>query len=307
MSHSARPTAAASSTISGRSRSVRICPGLSSFTYLESPDGFGCGAGLTHLYVDGSGELCPCNLVPLSFGNIQREPLDAILGRMGEHFRLPRPACAGRTLSPFLPDGPLPTPPRASCELCKRHLPAKHGLPLFFKVRGDSLDRADAADLRRAYDRIGRHYDDFWVVEAGKPVRRLVASLKLKGNERGLRGRLRLRVRYRVARPPAAGRVSHRGRSLADDARRGPAAARRNSANSLQSSRCAGGIGRSTRRRPGVLVLGAGLHPAGQVLRRDGPLAGAGPGGWRSSSTARTRRGPPRRSSANWSRPTRAS
>jgi MoaA/NifB/PqqE/SkfB family radical SAM enzyme len=42
-------------------------PILSTFTYLESSAAFGCGAGLSHLYIDGSGEVCPCNLVPLSF------------------------------------------------------------------------------------------------------------------------------------------------------------------------------------------------------------------------------------------------
>ena len=31
-------------------------PILSSYSYLESPEAFGCGAGLTHLYIDGSGE-----------------------------------------------------------------------------------------------------------------------------------------------------------------------------------------------------------------------------------------------------------
>ncbi|MCE5251059.1 radical SAM protein, partial [bacterium] len=72
-------------------------PVLSSFLYLESPDAFGCGAGLTHLYIDGSGELCPCNLVPLSFGNVTREPLKDILDRMGSCFTKPRTVCAGRT------------------------------------------------------------------------------------------------------------------------------------------------------------------------------------------------------------------
>ena len=51
-------------------------PILSSYAYLESPDAFGCGAGLTHLYIDGSGEVCPCQLAPLSFGNISRPTVD---------------------------------------------------------------------------------------------------------------------------------------------------------------------------------------------------------------------------------------
>ncbi|OHB83747.1 MAG: hypothetical protein A2V98_11755, partial [Planctomycetes bacterium RBG_16_64_12] len=73
-------------------------PILSSYAHLEGSEAFGCGAGLTHLYVDGSGEVCPCQLVPLSFGNVAREPLALILERMGRHFRKPRAGCAGRLL-----------------------------------------------------------------------------------------------------------------------------------------------------------------------------------------------------------------
>ena len=65
-------------------------PILSSFLYLESAEAFGCGAGLTHLFIDGSGEVCPCNLIPLSFGNVTRDSLETILERMGKHFSRPR-------------------------------------------------------------------------------------------------------------------------------------------------------------------------------------------------------------------------
>ena len=159
-------------------------PVLSTFTYLESPDSFGCGAGLTHIYVDGSGELCPCNLVPLSFGNIASEPLDAILDRMGRHFRQPRRRCAGRTLSPHVPEGPLPTDPATSAALCEEHLPRRHDLPAIYRAVAESPAQAGQAELREAYDRVHGDYDDFWVVQAGKPVGDLVARLELRGDER---------------------------------------------------------------------------------------------------------------------------
>jgi MoaA/NifB/PqqE/SkfB family radical SAM enzyme len=98
-------------------------PILSAFAYVESADAFGCGAGLTHLYIDGSGEVCPCNLVPLSFGNFTREPLADILARMRCHFCKPRTGCVGRLLGKHSPDGRPPQPPSVSEEVCKKHLP----------------------------------------------------------------------------------------------------------------------------------------------------------------------------------------
>jgi MoaA/NifB/PqqE/SkfB family radical SAM enzyme/SAM-dependent methyltransferase len=159
-------------------------PILSSFAYLESANAFGCGAGLTHLYVDGSGEVCPCNLVPLSFGNVRREPLREVLRRMGEHFRRPRCVCVGRELAGKLPGGQLPAPPDASAEVCRRCLAQDHEVPQFFKMRSEARARVGASELRESYDRVHAEYDAFWLVEAGRPVDELVARLNLAGGER---------------------------------------------------------------------------------------------------------------------------
>jgi len=159
-------------------------PIVSSFTYLESADAFGCGAGLTHLYIDGSGEVCPCNLVPLSFGNIVREPLDRILTRMGEHFREPRTGCVGRILNRHVPEGALPTPPDVSAALCRKHLPSRHELPRFFKLRAAASDAVGHGELRDAYDSVHGDYDEFWLKEAARPTDELVARLDLSGRER---------------------------------------------------------------------------------------------------------------------------
>jgi MoaA/NifB/PqqE/SkfB family radical SAM enzyme/SAM-dependent methyltransferase len=159
-------------------------PILSTFTYLESSSAFGCGAGLTHLYIDGSGEVCPCNLVPLSFGNVTREPLDRILDRMGQHFRKPRTGCVGRILCPHIESVQLPFPPDASADLCRKYLPPRHGLPRFFRTRMKATEELGQEGLRHAYNKIHRFYDEFWLKEAGKPVKRLIATLPLTGEER---------------------------------------------------------------------------------------------------------------------------
>jgi MoaA/NifB/PqqE/SkfB family radical SAM enzyme/protein-L-isoaspartate O-methyltransferase len=159
-------------------------PILSSFTYLEGPEAFGCGAGLTHFYIDGSGEVCPCNLVPCSFGNIAEQPLEPILNRMREHFRKPRTACVGRMIAPHVPAGRMPTPPDISDEICGRILPERHSVPRFFAVRSAAKGEVGPEELRSAYDSIHSHYNDFWLVEAGKPVKELVEAIRWTGEER---------------------------------------------------------------------------------------------------------------------------
>lgn len=66
---------------------------ISSFSYLESGEMFGCGAGFHHLFIDALGNVCPCDLTPLSFGNAVSEPLEDIWRQMGAFFGLPRSEC----------------------------------------------------------------------------------------------------------------------------------------------------------------------------------------------------------------------
>ncbi|MBI4880196.1 MAG: methyltransferase domain-containing protein, partial [Planctomycetes bacterium] len=163
-------------------------PVVSSFAYLESDGAFGCGAGLTHLYIDGSGEVCPCNLVPLSFGNAGQEGLRAALDRMGRIFHHPRPGCIGRLLAGHIPPGAVPAPPDLSAAACARCLPREHALPEFFRVREEAAARrgVGAAELREAYDRVHEDYDAFWLSEAAGPVDDLVDRLAPCGDLRVL-------------------------------------------------------------------------------------------------------------------------
>lgn len=159
-------------------------PILSSFLYVESAEAFGCGAGLTHLYIDGSGEVCPCNLAPLSFGNVSREPLRKILDRMGVHFCKPRTCCVARTLSTHTCGDHWPLAPETSAKICEQHLPKRHALPRFFKVRSEAQGDVGAQELKVAYNRIHGDYDAFWLSEAGRPVRELADRLTFKGRQR---------------------------------------------------------------------------------------------------------------------------
>lgn len=158
-------------------------PILSTFTYLESPEAFGCGAGITHLYIDGSGEVSPCNLVPLSFGNVMTEPLGVILDRMGRYFCTPRTGCVGQTLAGHIPGGEIPVPPVVSCDICEKHLPRAHEVPRFFRIKSGARGKVGGRELKDAYDHVHGDYDEFWVSEAGKPVADLVERLSIVGGE----------------------------------------------------------------------------------------------------------------------------
>ncbi len=159
-------------------------PILSSFLYLESPEAFGCGAGITHLYIDGSGEVSPCNLVPISFGNITEEPLPGILEKMSCHFCKPRTQCIGHVLAQHIPDENLPVCPEVSHELCEKHLPREHALPRFFRIKAEEQEEVGHKELQSAYNKVHGLYDEFWVTEAGKPVEELLSRLSLAGNEK---------------------------------------------------------------------------------------------------------------------------
>ena len=97
----------------------------------------GCQAGLGHVYVDGSGELCPCNYIPCSFGNLGSPDTDAltdILDRMRQYFRKPRKKCAAAVLADYTPKDPVPTDPETSASLCRAHLPMEHAVPLLYEL-----------------------------------------------------------------------------------------------------------------------------------------------------------------------------
>jgi MoaA/NifB/PqqE/SkfB family radical SAM enzyme len=94
-------------------------PAVACFARLESPELFGCGAGYHHLFIDAAGNVCPCDLTPLSFGNVGDEPLAEIWRRMGETFARPRCRCLMAQIAEKLPpDADLPLPREQSEAVC---------------------------------------------------------------------------------------------------------------------------------------------------------------------------------------------
>lgn len=63
------------------------------FAHAESATLYGCGAGTQHSYIDASGNLCPCDFVPLTFGNIKEKPIREIWSAMNQLIGRPRDRC----------------------------------------------------------------------------------------------------------------------------------------------------------------------------------------------------------------------
>ncbi|MBE3097157.1 MAG: radical SAM protein [Planctomycetes bacterium] len=99
-------------------------PAVAAVPYLESAEMFGCGAGYHHLFIDATGEVCPCDLAPLGFGNVNDEPLASIWARMGARFPQPRCECLMKGLAEKVAAETLPLPRARSEALCPAMPPA---------------------------------------------------------------------------------------------------------------------------------------------------------------------------------------
>ncbi|MDP7287167.1 MAG: radical SAM protein [Phycisphaerae bacterium] len=96
-------------------------PAVASFAYLESNEMFGCGGGYHHLFIDAGGNVCPCDLTPLSFGSVTDNSLADIWSAMGKHFPSPGCKCIMSQLADKIAEGQtLPLQPASSEELAKQ-------------------------------------------------------------------------------------------------------------------------------------------------------------------------------------------
>jgi len=101
-------------------------PAVASFAYLESDEMFGCGGGYHHLFIDAAGNVCPCDLTPLSFGSVANDSLADIWAAMGEHFPKPGCKCIMSQLAEKIAEGQtLPLAPTSSKDLAETLAPSE--------------------------------------------------------------------------------------------------------------------------------------------------------------------------------------
>ncbi len=87
-----------------QSKQFKDYPPVAYTAYYERPENFGClMGGLSHLAIDGNGNVNPCTFVPVSFGNIMNEGFAEVYRRMRGVISRPHyGTCASVCLSPAL-------------------------------------------------------------------------------------------------------------------------------------------------------------------------------------------------------------
>lgn len=119
-------------TVMNRRKDV---PKVSVFAHTEDAQRYGCGAGTQHSYIDGAGNLYPCDFVPLAFGNIHDRPIADLWRDMHAQIGKPRQTCmlmelyARKLLTEV---DTFPVPPKESCQ-CIQKLAVMDQMPGFYR------------------------------------------------------------------------------------------------------------------------------------------------------------------------------
>jgi MoaA/NifB/PqqE/SkfB family radical SAM enzyme/ubiquinone/menaquinone biosynthesis C-methylase UbiE len=167
-------------------------PILSFASLFESVEWFGCAGGHGMLYVDGAGDVCPCYVAPVSFGNAAKEPLEPIVRRVQEHVGHPRSRCLAHVLKEDITESKethgLPLPPEVSCRICKKHMGpdrAPGGVSRLHKIL-DSMDSRGVGlpELEVGYDAGATNYEEDWLSRAKVAVDRLTELVAFRPGER---------------------------------------------------------------------------------------------------------------------------
>jgi len=110
----------------------RSGPIVTTLAEYESEDFMGCNTGYQTLFIDSSGEVCPCDFTPLSFGNIKDTPLKDIWKQMEKYFPRPRADCLMREISHKIDSEFFPLSPNESKKIIP-HLDRESPYPKIHK------------------------------------------------------------------------------------------------------------------------------------------------------------------------------
>ncbi|HUU43753.1 MAG TPA: radical SAM protein [Planctomycetota bacterium] len=113
-------------------------PTVTSLDYAESY--YGCPGGSMHCYVSAAGDVTPCPGFPVSFGNVNDQPLAEVYENMRRHIRQPFDVCPLTQVFRLLedvPDEALPVPDAARVERVFRELNMEsRPIPAFWRQLG---------------------------------------------------------------------------------------------------------------------------------------------------------------------------
>lgn len=121
--------------IQHRANRTGIYPKITTFAYTESKEKFGCGAGTQHSYISSSGELYPCDFVPMSFGNVRLENVSKLWMEMNGAIGNPKIGCFAMKINnriKTMANGKLPLCKEDSVALCRKNQSKE--FPDFYRV-----------------------------------------------------------------------------------------------------------------------------------------------------------------------------
>jgi MoaA/NifB/PqqE/SkfB family radical SAM enzyme/ubiquinone/menaquinone biosynthesis C-methylase UbiE len=162
------------------------CPAISSFAHMESPQFFGCGAGFSHIYIDGTGEVSPCNMIPVSYGNAAGD-LGAIIERMQSEMKRPCPDCLAYVLQDYFKEICRKNRPAAVDAIPPVPYPESNRMPRFFEIiEKGPKENAGKEEIVKGYNQASETYDDYWLTVAGGPIDELFSRLKISDGDKAL-------------------------------------------------------------------------------------------------------------------------
>ncbi len=160
---------------------------ISSFAHMESPEFFGCGAGQSHIYVDGTGEVSPCNMIPVSYGNAAKEDLKTIITRMQSDFKHPYTVCLAWMLQDFFSEHSKKAKPVPIDAVPSIPLPQEEELPRFFQLlETKDQEVAGEEEIILGYDGASSTYEDHWLSVASRPIDEMFEKLEIKPGTRAI-------------------------------------------------------------------------------------------------------------------------
>ncbi len=125
---------------------------VSSFPYTEGPGKFGCGAGVMHSYISSTGDIWPCDFVPLSFGNALTDDVKEVYGRMIKAAGVPRRYCLAARLAAETRGRTLPIRGEEAIRLTEAN--QSQSYPDFFK----DLQQVGQARPKRQRPKLSPHF-----------------------------------------------------------------------------------------------------------------------------------------------------
>ncbi|WP_454052339.1 radical SAM/SPASM domain-containing protein [Clostridium sp. Marseille-Q7071] len=104
-------------------------PKITTFAYTESEAKFGCGAGNQHSYISTSGELYPCDFVPMNFGNVKEESIKSLWIEMKNYIGKPKIGCFAQKVNKEVfkqSEGMLPLNKEKAISICDKNKSDKY-------------------------------------------------------------------------------------------------------------------------------------------------------------------------------------